>query len=241
MGWVKGWWTEILFSMMTVPAEAVDCSLQELSPDRQQNLWSSLARKQCVCHPSLLYRIPARHHRDSRQLADWKTWLRDHQNLDPRKDIGHLSGRAGISDGRSGVCFETKSAELVSHATPPRIVRSSTDLDFLLSESNATNDIQTGRFVWLGIPLILGFQNVFIFLAVGDASVLNVWGKRDARRQQQRVSKLRDTTKMTYLVRRRLWRASGLLSTSGGRLFRTVLGEWTRKARPPEGGLERVL
>lgn len=41
----------------------------------------------------------------------------------------------------------------------------------------------------------------------------------------------------TYLVRLRFWRASRLLSTSGGRLLETVEGEWTRKARP-ELGLE---
>lgn len=32
-------------------------------------------------------------------------------------------------------------------------------------------------------------------------------------------------------MRRRFWRASGLLSTSGGRLFATELGECTKKAR----------
>ena len=43
----------------------------------------------------------------------------------------------------------------------------------------------------------------------------------------------------TYLVRRLFCRASGLLSTSGGRWFATVLGECTRKASV-ECGLARL-
>ena len=49
--------------------------------------------------------------------------------------------------------------------------------------------------------------------------------QREARAEDDKVEQLG-----AYLVRLRFWRASALLSTSGGMWFATVSCEWTRKA-----------
>lgn len=86
-----------------------------------------------------------------------------------------------------------------------------------------------------------------MFVSSGDDVVGLEVGFQTTRREPPtqkniKTDKTYDESKVksTNLVRLRFWRASGLLSTSGGRELATVVGECTRKARPAFIGLERL-
>lgn len=123
-----------------------------------------------------------------------------------------------------------------------------TNLDLLLAKRNFANNLQTRGLVWFRVDQVLGLQNVFVLLTVGwrsapwvaelvgswrnrSSSVVHVSTSQRASARLQRWDGMLSWELQTYEVRLRFWRASGLLSTSGGILFATVSGECTRNAK----------
>lgn len=112
-----------------------------------------------------------------------------------------------ISDGRSGVGSGTKSVQTVRCGFDV-LVLGITYLDLFLAERDAVHDVCAGDLVGLGVLLVFGFENCVVLRAVPHVRV------------SRRVLYPRPRAmQIAYLVRRRFWRASNLLSTRGGRFW----------------------